>query len=142
MDKFKEVFFFIKSVHNEMERRRNIILNKHGVTGTQSDIVEYLLENYDKEVYQKDLERLFNQSNPSMTGILNRLEKNGFIVRKISSKDSRYKQIVLTQKTYDLVIEMKKDLGTFNDNYNKMLSESEKEDLISLLKKLYLNMNK
>lgn len=142
MDKFKEVFFYIKSVHNEMEKRRNITLSKHGVTGTQSDILEYLLENTDKEIYQRHLEKLFNQSNPSMTGILNRLEKNGFIIRKTSIKDSRYKQIILTEKTYELVLELKKDLLTFNNNYNKMLSESEKDDLINLLKKIYLNINK
>lgn len=142
MDKFKEAFFYIKSVYREMERRKNITLNKHGVTGTQSDIVEYLLENKDKEIYQRDLEKLFNQSNPSMTGILNRLEKNGLIFRKVSSKDSRYKQIKLTEKTYEIVADLKKDLLTFNNNYNKMLSESEKEELINLLKKLYLNINK
>lgn len=142
MDKFKEIFFYIKSIHNEMDRRRNITLNKHGVTGTQSDIVQYLLENSDKEVYQRDLEKLFNQSNPSMTGILNRLEKKGFIIREVSIKDSRYKRIILTQKTYELVLEIKKDLLTFNNNYNKMLSESEKEELNDLLKKLYLNINK
>lgn len=142
MDNIKEIFFYVKSINNEMERRRNIILSKYGVTGTQSDVVEYLLENISKDVYQRDLEKLFNQSNPSMTGILNRLEKNNFIIRVVSSKDSRCKKIILTNKTYEIIKEIKKDLLTFNNNYNRMLNESEKEELVFLLRKLYLNINK
>ncbi len=141
MDKFGEIIFYIKSVHNEIGKKRNIILAKYDITGTQCDIIEYLYKNSNNEIYQKDLENFFNQSNPSMTGLLNRLERKNFIIRKISIKDCRYKEIILTNKTYELLLEIKKDLLTFSNSYNKILSENEKEYLINLLKKLYLNIN-
>ena len=49
-------------------------------------------------VIQKDIEEHFHISNPTVTGILNRLEQKGFIERKQSLKDKRVRTIVLTKK--------------------------------------------
>ena len=51
------------------------------------DILIFLLHNENKIVNQRDIENFLSLSNPTIAGTLLRLEKKGFIIRKISSKD-------------------------------------------------------
>ena len=51
-----------------------------------------------REVYQKDIEEEFRIRKSTATGILQLMEKNGFISRESSKKDARLKRIVPTPK--------------------------------------------
>ena len=73
-------------------------LKKYDLTKTQRDILGYLHFTDKNPVIQKDIEEHFHISNPTVTGILNRLEQKGFIERKQSLKDKRVRTIVLTKK--------------------------------------------
>lgn len=57
-----------------------------------------LLETLHKVVYQKDIEEEFQIRKSTATGMLQLLEKNGFIVRESEKKDARLKRIIPTKK--------------------------------------------
>jgi len=137
MNEFKEIGILIKSISNKMDKNKNIIFSKYNLTGNQSEIILYLLNNKDKTIYQKDIEKEFNQSNPVVTGILNRLENSGYIKRIVSDKDSRYRKVCLTSKAYQFESNIDKELKNFNKSFKYNLSENELRQLKSLLKKLY-----
>lgn len=139
MNEFKEIGILIKSISNNIDKNKNIIFSKYNLTGNQSEILLYLLHNKDKTIYQKDIEKEFNQSNPVVTGILNRLENSGYIKRIVSDKDSRFKKVCLTNKAYELESNIDKELKKFNKSFKCNLSENELKELKSLLKKLYNN---
>ena len=106
------------------------------------DILIFLLHNENKIVNQRDIENFLSLSNPTIAGTLLRLEKKGFIIRKISSKDKRYKEIYLTDKSREL-----KDIifKYIRDNDNKMfsnMSEEEKENLKNIITKILNNIQK
>ncbi|MCI5901706.1 MAG: MarR family transcriptional regulator [Blautia sp.] len=67
----------------------------------QAWIVKYLYENMDREVFQKDIEARFKIARSTATGILQAMEKNGYIERRSHPSDARLKQLVLTQKGID-----------------------------------------
>jgi len=51
-----------------------------------------------RDIYQKDVEAEFQIRRSTATGILQLLEKNGFILRKAEDRDARLKKIVPTEK--------------------------------------------
>ena len=119
----------IKQLHIALENNFNKFSKKYKLTSSQMDILIFLLHNENKIVNQRDIENFLSLSNPTIAGTLLRLEKKGFIIRKISSKDKRYKEIYLTDKSREL-----KDIifKYIRDNDNKMfsnMSEEEKENL-------------
>ena len=92
------------------------------------------------ETYQKDVEKEFKISRSTATGLLQNMEKLGYIYREVSEIDSRLKRIVLTNKSIDL---HKKVILTFDEIENKLLNgfdEEEKELLFKFLLRLEKNL--
>ena len=87
-------------------------LEKLGLTSVQMEVLMYLLkrEHEGCGVTARELERRFRVSNPTMSGILKRLEKKGMIERTASEKDKRNKQIKLRVDVFDVRSEMIKKL--------------------------------
>ncbi|TXJ28622.1 MarR family winged helix-turn-helix transcriptional regulator [Brachyspira aalborgi] len=132
----------IKQLHIALENNFNKFSKKYKLTSSQMDILIFLLHNENKIVNQRDIENFLSLSNPTIAGTLLRLEKKGFIIRKISSKDKRYKEIYLTDKSREL-----KDIifKYIRDNDNKMfsnMSEKEKENLKNIITKILNNIQK
>ena len=132
----------IKQLHIALENNFNKFSKKYKLTSSQMDILIFLLHNENKIVNQRDIENFLSLSNPTIAGTLLRLEKKGFIIRKISSKDKRYKEIYLTDKSREI-----KDIifKYIRDNDNKMfsnMSEEEKENLKNIITKILNNIQK
>lgn len=139
MNEFREIGILIKRISNDMDRNKNMVFSKYNLTGNQSEILIYLLHSQNKNIYQKDIEKEFNQSNPVITGILNRLENSGYIKRIISNEDSRYKKVCLTTKAYELESNIEKELRKFNKSFDCNFTRDELEELKRLLEKLCKN---
>lgn len=77
----------------------NSMINDDGLTTMQKHVLKFLLlETLHKVVYQKDIEEEFQIRKSTATGMLQLLEKNGFIVRESEKKDARLKRIIPTKK--------------------------------------------
>ena len=68
------------------------------ITMMQAWIMQFLYENREKEVYQKDIEKHFCITRSTVTSILQLMEKKGYIRRVSVMKDARLKRILLTEK--------------------------------------------
>ena len=69
-----------------------------GTTSSQSGVLMYLALNESKDVYNKDIEKAFQIRPSSVTGLLERLERQDYIFRVPSVADARLKSIKLTEK--------------------------------------------
>ncbi|MDR1901567.1 MAG: MarR family transcriptional regulator, partial [Treponema sp.] len=103
------------------------------------DILGFLLFNQDRTINQRDIENEFNIKNPTVTGILDRLEKNGFINREISRKDSRHKVIRVTKKSKKLSAELVEKGEDIEDRLTQGFSPEEKHQLLALLQRVLQN---
>lgn len=90
----------IHILSNQMKRRNaSEAVGDDGLTTMQKHVLKHiLLETMHREVYQKDIEEEFRIRKSTATGILQLMEKNGFISRESSKKDARLKRIVPTPK--------------------------------------------
>ena len=99
----------IQVLSHQMKRKScvNSMINDDGLTTMQKHVLKFLLlETLHKVVYQKDIEEEFQIRKSTATGMLQLLEKNGFIVREsekdISEADVLTCKKVLCQMLYNV----------------------------------------
>lgn len=102
-EQLKEIHMgrLIQVLSHQMKRKScvNSMINDDGLTTMQKHVLKFLLlETLHKVVYQKDIEEEFQIRKSTATGMLQLLEKNGFIVRESEKKDARLKRIIPTKK--------------------------------------------
>lgn len=132
--------FFFKIISNGFEHYKNKDLEQSDLTTTQMQILMFLLLNKNALINQRCIEKCFNLSNPTINGILNRLETKGFIVRVKSVNDARNKEIHVTEKAIKLQKEMKGKMEKAEGEILSVLSREEQSELNRLLKKIVDNI--
>lgn len=126
------VGFMFKQINTIYEKEFNNRLRKLGITASQCAVLDYLFNASLEEVTQKDIEKALNLKNPTVTGILKRLEENGFVLIVPSNKDKRCKNVYLTEKSYD--IQRKMDME--RKKLDKMLTLGMTKKEIAALEKM------
>ncbi len=101
----KTVGFQIRIMSNIINRYiESFQLHKEGnanITKVQGWIIDYIYDNSDKDIFQKDLENEFEMRRSTVTEMLKLMEKNGLIIRQSVPGDARLKKLVLTDKAID-----------------------------------------
>lgn len=64
----------------------------------QGGIIRYLMENDKRDIFPRDVVKHFCMTRSTVAGILQKMEKNGYIRLVAVPKDARLKKIVLTEK--------------------------------------------
>lgn len=111
---------------------------------TQLQIIKFLLENEDKDIFQKDFENALHIKKSTVSGILDTMEKNRVIVRLSSKTDARGKIVRLSEdfanqkkamieevkKTEEKIVDgiEDRDLETFFKVLDKMKENLRKEE--------------
>lgn len=103
-------------------------------------LIRYLNKNQDKDIFQKDIEEKFTIRRSTATGILQSMEKNGYITRESVSYDARLKKIVLTQKGKDVYNHIMDEMEKFENKITENVSEEELEMFINILNKFKKNL--
>ena len=127
----RTIGFLIRQINNVYEKDFNQMLKTIGITSSQCEVLDYLFHTSKEEVTQRDIEKHLNLKNPTVTGLLKRLEENGFVFIVPSSKDKRCKNIYLTEKAYDI----QKKMEASRKKSDKMLTLGMKEKEIQALEK-------
>lgn len=91
----------IHILSNQMKRRNaSEAVGDDGLTTMQKHVLKHiLLETMHREVYQKDIEEEFRIRKSTATGILQLMEKNGFISRESSKKGCQIKTYCTDSKS-------------------------------------------
>ena len=130
----------LRQLCNLMKKQINADLEKDNLTFSQTTILMFIIMNKDKKINQRIIEQEFNLSNPTVTGILNRLEKKDFIKRINDISDKRRKNIIPNKKAYEFIktLEIKKQ--QMEENMLKDISKDEKDILFNILEKINKNL--
>ena len=136
----RTIGFLFKQINNVYEKEFNNRLRKLGITSSQCEVLDFLLQSSKDQVTQRDIERALNLKNPTVTGLLKRLDEKGFILSVPSGTDKRCKNIYLTEKAYDI----QKRMEVHRKKLDKMLTlgmtEKEAEALYRMLNRVLYNI--
>lgn len=95
----KHIGMLLKCLDKKVVNALNKELEQFDITLMQNEVLRYIYCHEEKQdVFQKQIEEFFNSTNPTITGILNRLESKELIKRETSMVDARYKKLTLTEK--------------------------------------------
>ena len=139
-----DIGLLIKLVDNRIKKAINKNLIRFNLTATQEKVMGsiFRMQEHSKDVFQKDIERELDLSNPTVTGILKRLEEKEMIKRIPSSEDARYKCLTLTDKGLDVIHEcMDFGVNYIEKKLTKDMTEEELNTLRTLLNKVIDNMD-
>ena len=134
----RHIGFLLKQANLLHQMQLNQIFKEFDLTASQTFSLIYLFEakRAQKEVNQKDIEREMDVSNPTVTGILNRLEHKGLIERVECPSDARVRNIVVTEKALEIDKQLQIKFREAEDELIASLSEKEADELQRLLKKI------
>ena len=96
-------------LHRVFRKQLDARLQEKGLTGVQFGVLgqlRRLRRAGREEINQRDLEAATHVTHPTMTEIVKRLEKQGFVVCAPSERDRRFKSIRATEKAAALQQEM------------------------------------
>lgn len=138
----KKVGYLVKQIHQLNQSQLNQMFAQFDLTASQTFTLIYLFRAHahNKQVKQKDIEEAFDSSNPTVTGILNRLEAKGLIKRIACKDDARAKNICVTPKALEIDVMLKEMFDKNEKQLVSSLSKEEQEQLVYLLEKVLNNM--
>ena len=134
-----------KKIANEQKVQLNKRTSEQGMTYVQSLVILYLLAiskhaEPGQEITQRDLEKYLSLKGSTVTKLLDRMEENGFITRVKSKRDSRANCIHPTELGISFVPCFYEALYQVEGTMTKGMSETEKEVLKDLLKRVLANL--
>lgn len=136
----RPIGFMIKQINNVYEKDLNERLKKIGVTSSQCAVLDYLFHTSKEEISQRDVEKNLNLKNPTVTGILKRLDEKGYILCVPNANDKRKKNIYLTEKAYDIQRRMELDRRKLDRELTRGMTKRETDALRRNLEKLLYNI--
>ena len=89
------------------------------------------------QLHGRDIEKAYSMTNPTVTGILQNLEKNKWIKREENPNDARSKLIKLTKKAFKQEGELYNLGNNLEKKFIKGLDRTEQKQLNELLNKLF-----
>ena len=131
IDKSYEIIRSIKSVKESLKHNFHKKFKDLNLTAPQGMLIGILVQNGQMKI--SDLSEKMALSNSTVSGIIDRLEKNKFVVRKRSEEDRR---VVMVDVTESFRKEAEKRFKTVEDTLSSILKlatpEEEEKVLIGL----------
>ena len=135
------VGFLIKQINNIYEKDFNNQLKKLDLTSSQAEVLDYLFRCDEEEVNQKDIEKALSLKNPTVTGILKRMEEKGFVMILPSEKDKRCKNVYLTEQAYDIEKKLEAARRKIDKSLTLGMSKREVQALQKVLNRVLYNVS-
>lgn len=132
----------------EIRTLSNLIYNKlnqmtmetENLTIHQCWILQHLTDNAGKEVYQKDIERLFSIKRSTANQMLRTMESRGYIRRTVSDGDARRNILTVTGEGVAACEHIVKGQQQFLLKLHGDIPERELEQFQTTLRKLWRNI--
>lgn len=134
------VGFLVKQINNIYEKDFNNQLKKLDLTSSQAEVLDFLFRCDEEEVTQRDIEKALSLKNPTVTGILKRMEEKGFVMILPSEKDKRCKNVYLTEQAFDIEKKMEAVRRKIDKNLTLGMNKREVEALQKMLNRVLYNV--
>ena len=126
----------IKQIHDELEKNANNALRRDDLTLSQISVLLTLAEAEGGQLEQKQLEQVLHIAQSTVTGIVQRLARKGFLESFPDARDKRIKRIRITPLGRKCCQNAQANMKRTEAALTSPLTEAEHETLIRLLQKI------
>lgn len=141
MHKYEHIGPLIRLLNKEFEQLHSEKAKSMGLTPVQLFVLHYIAKHQGQNICHRDIEKQFELTHATVSGIISRLESKGFITCYADENDRRYRNIVITDKAKCVENEMKNHIEHYEEQLVTGFSEEEKKLLISFIIRLLDNVN-
>ncbi len=131
---------YIRMLNNATDQAMTNALASMELTASQGRIMGFVTHR-ETPPCARDIEEVFHLSHPTVSGLLARLEKKGFIELRPDSEDRRCKRIYVLEKGLQLNETMRQTIRETEEKLVQGFSQEEKEQFASLLNRAIENMD-
>ena len=130
---------YIRLLHGATDQAMTAALASMDLTAAQGHIMGYITHHHGPPC-PRDIEEAFRLSHPTVSGLLSRLEKKGFIQLRPDEKDRRVKRIYVLPKAKELNETMHATILASEARLTLDFTDEEKEQFAQLLQRAIGNM--
>ncbi|MBE6104282.1 MAG: MarR family transcriptional regulator [Erysipelotrichaceae bacterium] len=140
MERKEEIGYLIHKIDNRIKTRIDNQLKKNELTFSQSQVLHHLDRN-GGSLNQKELQSLMNVSHPTIVGLVQRLETNGFVKTETDPQDRRNKIVTTTEAAEQFKKELIKNRTKSNKMMLEGISAEDMETAVRVLNRMLENIN-
>ena len=134
--------FLIKLINEVLERKMNHDLESFRLTGSQLNVLTYLMVQGEEKTTIRDIQHRLDISHPTAAGLVKRLEQKGFVQTYIDPSDRRARIVRIEPSAQSAFNENTNSAVEMDDVLMKGLSPEERDQLHDLLLRVYANIKK
>ncbi|MBB3128404.1 DNA-binding MarR family transcriptional regulator [Paenibacillus rhizosphaerae] len=135
---------YIKVIAQRVREIIDQLLKDHGLNSSQAILLSHIHQSIEEhiEINRKYLEKTMALSGPSVTNLLNGLERSGFVTRNSNPTDGRNLRIDITDKAKQFLSERSDAFSKSEELITQGMSDAEKAMFVSLLTRAFENVEK
>ena len=95
----------------------------------------------DGPVYLRDIERRFGITRSTASKVVDMLVRNGFVERHTGETDARLRRLTLTEKSENLLADIRADHEAMEAVLTKGFTQNEKETMLTYLRRAKINVD-
>ncbi len=132
--------FMLGNIRNEMTNQCARELSAYGLTLRNVLVMAYLDKHKGELVTQKTLEDHMHLSNPTVTVLIQNMEKKGLVKRTRVPEDGRKYSLELTEKAHEIGSACREKFIAREQQFYRGVTEEEKQQLFSIFAKIEKNL--
>lgn len=136
----KHVGMYFKKISEKLEKKANENLGKRELTFSQGKVLWYLRKNSEKTVTLSDIAKFLDCTHATVSGLVSRLEKKGYLRVETDQSDHRAKNLFLTEKEMTKFRAMQEHRKQMEETLLQGFDEKERNELLSYLQRVYENL--
>lgn len=126
----------IKQISDELRKRADNDMRSRDLTMAQTGVLLELHYAPGRRLSMKELEKNLHVAQSTAVGIVSRLEQKGFVESCGDASDRRVKLVRITEVGVERALTTEQDMARTEEHILSGLTETEREILYSLLKKV------
>ena len=140
--KNNDIGFYLRKLNNHIQKRSHSFYNRKEIKECSLSnlwVIDYLTDNLDKDIYQKDIEAEFSINRATASKMLTLMEEKSFITRIPCEEDGRLKKIKVLpegEKLKSICLAIRKEM---EKELSFSLTQEEVETLKNILKKMIVH---
>ena len=135
------VGFYFKKISEKLEKRANEDGKKRDITYSQGKSLWYLRKNGDRDITMREIEKYFDCSHATVSGLVSRLAQKGYVEVLQSSEDKRAKIVKTTAKEQECFRHLQRRRAKTEETLLKDFTAQEKAEFSAFLDRVYKNLD-
>lgn len=140
--KNNDIGFYLRKLNNHIQKCSHSFYNRKEIKECSLSnlwVIDYLTDNSDKDIYQKDIETEFSINRATASKMLTLMEEKNFITRIPCEEDGRLKKVKVLpegEKLKSICLAIRKEM---EKELSFSLTKEEVETLKNILKKMIVH---